>query len=70
MVTVASGRELVPKQLENGNDVKLTLPSNASLDLFDAIKTALKDNGVPKSTVDITLKGVMRIPQKAFGNLP
>ena len=70
LVTVASVRESVAKQLENGNNVELTLPSNASLGLFDAIKTALKDNGVPKSTVDITLKGVMRIPQKAFGNLP
>ena len=56
--------------MENGNDVELTLPSNASLGLFEAIKTALKDKGVPKSSVDITLKGVMRIPQKAFGNLP
>ena len=70
VVTVESVRESVAKQLENGNDVELTLPSNASLDLFDAIKTALKDKGVPESSVDITLKGVMRIPQKAFGNLP
>ena len=69
-VTVASVKESVAKQLENGNDVELTLPSNASLDLFEAIKTALKDKDVPKSSVDITLKGVMRIPQKAFGNLP
>ena len=69
-VTVASVKESVAKQLENGNDVELTLPSNASLGLFEAIKTALKDKGVPKSSVNITLKGVMRIPQKAFGNLP
>ena len=69
-VTVESIKESVAKQLENGNDVELTLPSNASLDLFEAIKTALKDKGVPKSSVNITLKGVMRIPQKAFGNLP
>ena len=69
-VTVASVKESVAKQLENGNDVELTLPSNASLGLFDAIKNALKDKGVPKSSVNITLKGVMRIPQKAFGNLP
>ena len=69
-VTEESVRESVAKQLENGNDVELTLPSNASLGLFEAIKTALKDKGVPKSSVDITLKGVMRIPQKAFGNLP
>ena len=70
LVTEESVRESVAKQLENGNDVELTLPSNASLDLFDAIKNALKDKGVPKSSVNITLKGVMRIPQKAFGNLP
>ena len=70
LVTEESVRESVAKQLENGNDVELTLPSNVSLGLFDAIKTALKDKGVPESSVDITLKGVMRIPQKAFGNLP
>ena len=70
LVTVESVRESVAKQLENGNDVELTLPSNASLDFFDAIKNALKDKGVPESSVNITLKGVMRIPQKAFGNLP
>jgi hypothetical protein len=70
LVTEESVRESVAKQLENGNDVELTLPSNASLDLFDAIKNALKDKGVQKSSVNIILKGVMRIPQKAFGNLP
>lgn len=70
LVTEESVRESVAKQLENGNDVELTLPSNASLGLFEAIKTALKEKGVSKSSVDITLKGVMRIPQKAFGNLP
>lgn len=70
LVTEESVRESVAKQLENGNDVELTLPSNASLGLFEAIKTALKDKGVPESSVDITLKGVMRIPQEAFGNLP
>lgn len=69
-VTVESIKASVAEQLENGNDVELTLPSNASLDLFDAIKNALKDKDVPKSSVDITLKGVMRIPQEAFGNLP
>lgn len=69
-VTVESIKASVAEQLENGNDVELTLPSNASLDLFDAIKNALKDKGVQKSSVNITLKGVMRIPQKAFGNLP
>ncbi len=70
LVTEESVRESVAKQLENGNDVELTLPSNASLGLFEAIKTALKDKDVPESSVNITLKGVMRIPQKAFGNLP
>ena len=70
LVTEESVRESVAKQLENGNDVELTLPSNASLGLFEAIKTAIKDKGVPESSVNITLKGVMRIPQKAFGNLP
>lgn len=69
-VTVESIKASVAEQLENGNDVELTLPSNASLDLFDAIKNALKDKGVQESSVNITLKGVMRIPQKAFGNLP
>lgn len=70
LVTEESIKESVAKQLENGPDVELTLPSNASLGLFDAIKTAIKDNGVPESSVNITLKGVMRIPQRAFGNLP
>ena len=70
LVTEESVRESVAKQLKNGNDVELTLPSNASLGLFEAIKTAIKDKGVPESSVNITLKGVMRIPQKAFGNLP
>ena len=66
LVTEESVRESVGKQLENGNDVKLTLPSNAWLDLFDAIKTALKDNGVPKSTVDITLKRCYENSSKSF----
>lgn len=70
LVTEESVIGSVAKQLENGNDVELTLPSNASLGLFEAIKNALKDKGVQKSSVNITLKGVMRIPQKAFGNLP
>lgn len=68
VVTVESIKESVTKQLENGNKVELTLPSNASSGLFDAIKTALKDKGVPESSVDITLKGVMRIPEWAFDN--
>ena len=40
-VTVESIKASVAEQLENGNDVELTLPSNASLGLFEAIKTAL-----------------------------
>ena len=70
LVTEESVRESVAKQLENGNDVELTLPSNASLGLFEAIKTALKEKGVSEGQVDLTLKGVMTIPEKAFGNLP
>ncbi len=42
LVTVESVRESVAKQLENGNNVELTLPSNASLDIFAAIKDAIK----------------------------
>ena len=42
----------------------------ASLVTFAAIKDAIKDKGVSEGQVDLTLKGVMRIPQKAFGNLP
>lgn len=70
VITVESIKESVAKQLENGNKVELTLPSNASSDIFAAIKDAIKDKGVSESSVNITLKGVMRIPQKAFGNLP
>ena len=69
LVTEESVRESVAKQLENGNDVELTLPSNASLGLFEAIKTAIKDKGVPNGIVNITLKGVMTIPANAFQNL-
>ena len=70
VVTVESVRESVAKQLENGNKVELTLPSNASSDIFAAIKDAIKEKGVSEGQVDLTLKGVMRIPQKAFDNLP
>ena len=42
----------------------------ASLVTFAAIKDAIKDKGVSEGQVDLTLKGVMRIPQKAFGNIP
>ena len=68
LVTEESVRESVAKQLENGNDVELTLPSNASSDIFAAIKDAIKDKGVSEGQVDLTLKGVMTIPEKAFDN--
>ena len=68
LVTEESVRESVAKQLENGNDVELTLPSNASSDIFAAIKDAIKEKGVSEGQVDLTLKGVMTIPEKAFDN--
>lgn len=68
LVTEESVRESVAKQLENGNKVELTLPSNASSDIFAAIKDAIKDKGVSEGQVDLTLKGVMTIPEKAFDN--
>ena len=66
LVTEESVRESVAKQLENGNDVELTLPSNASLGLFDAIKTAIKEKGVAEGSVNLTLKNVMTIPDGTF----
>lgn len=66
LVTVASVKESVAKQLENGNDVELTLPSNASLDLFDAIKAAIKEKEVADGSVNLTLKNVMTIPDGTF----
>ena len=66
LVTEESVRESVAKQLENGNDVELTLPSNASLGLFDAIKTAIKEKGVTDGSVNLTLKNVMTIPDGTF----
>lgn len=68
VITVESIKESVTKQLENGNKVELTLPSNASSDIFAAIKDAIKDKGVSEGQVDLTLKGVMTIPEKAFDN--
>ena len=68
VVTVESIKESVTKQLENGNKVELTLPSNASSDIFAAIKDAIKEKGVSEGQVDLTLKGVMTIPEKAFDN--
>ena len=68
VVTVESIKESVTKQLGNGNKVELTLPSNASSDIFAAIKDAIKEKGVSEGQVDLTLKGVMTIPEKAFNN--
>ena len=68
VVTVESIKESVTKQLENGNKVGLNLPSNASSDIFAAIKDAIKEKGVSEGQVDLTLKGVMTIPEKAFDN--
>lgn len=68
MIKVESIKESVTKQLENGNKVELTLPSNASSDIFAAIKDAIKEKGVSEGQVDLTLKGVMTIPEKAFDN--
>ena len=68
LVTEESVRESVAKQLENGNKVGLNLPSNASSDIFAAIKDAIKEKGVSEGQVDLTLKGVMTIPEKAFDN--
>lgn len=66
LVTEESVRESVAKQLENGNDVELTLPSNASSDIFDAIKTTIKEKGVADGSVNLTLKNVMTIPDGTF----
>lgn len=66
LVTEESVRESVAKQLENGNDVVLTLTSNASSDIFDAIKAAIKEKGVADGSVNLTLKNVMTIPDGTF----
>lgn len=63
-VTVEGIKESVTKQLKKGKDVVLTLNSNASSDIFDAIKTAIKDKGV--ADVNLTLKSVMTIPEGTF----
>lgn len=65
-VTVESIKASVAEQLENGNDVELTLPSNASSDIFDAIKAAIKEKGLPDGSVNLTLKNVMTIPDGTF----
>ena len=65
-ITVEGIKESVNTQLEMGNDVVLTLTSNASLDLFDAIKAAIKEKGVADGSVNLTLKNVMTIPDGTF----
>lgn len=74
LVTVASVKASVAEQFaKNTNmykEVVLELPSNASLEFFEtintAMKTALKDKNVSASTVTLTLKGVLTIPEGAF----
>ena len=71
-VTVESIKESIAKQLATSNydkNVVLTLPSNASLDLFEAINTAIKNSGVEDGTVNLYLMGVMTIPENAFNSL-
>ena len=71
-VTVESIKESIAKQLATSNydkNVVLTLPSNASLDLFEAINTAIKNSGVEDGTVNLNLMGVMTIPENAFNSL-
>ena len=50
-------------------NVILTLPSNASSSLFDAINTAIKNSGIEDGTVNLALMGVMTIPEYAFNSL-
>lgn len=69
LVTEESVRESVAKQLENGNDVVLTLTSNASSDIFNAIKAAIKEKGVADGSVNLTLKNVMTIPDGTFNDV-
>lgn len=65
-ITVEGIKESVTTQLEKGNDVVLTLNSNAASDIFDAIKTAIKEKGVAEGSVNLTLKNVMTIPDGTF----
>ena len=74
-VTVESIKASVAEQLATSNydkNVVLTLPSNASLDLFEAINTAIntaiQDNVVEAESVNLDLRGVLTIPQGAFSN--
>ena len=65
-ITVESIKESIAAQLRKGNDVVLTLNSNASSDIFDAIKTTIKDKGVADGSVNLTLKSVITIPEGIF----
>ena len=65
-ITVEGIKESVATQLKMGNDVVLTLNSNASSDIFDAIKAAIKEKGVADGSVNLTLKNVMTIPDGTF----
>ena len=65
-ITVESIKESIAAQLRKGNDVVLTLNSNASSDIFDAIKTAIKDKSVADGSVNLTLKGVETISEESF----
>lgn len=72
VVTVESIKKSVAKQLASckyDKNVILTLPSNASSSLFDAINTAIKNSGVEDGTVNLALMGVMTIPEYAFNSL-
>ena len=72
VVTVESIKKSVAKQLASckyDKNVILTLPSNASSSLFDAINTAIKNSGVEDGTVNLSLMGVMTIPEYAFNSL-
>lgn len=68
-ITVEGIKESVTTQLKKGNDVVLTLNSNASSDIFDAIKTAIKGKGVADGSVNLTLKNVMTIPDGTFNDV-
>ena len=68
-ITVEGIKESVTTQLKKGNDVVLTLNSNASSDIFNAIKTAIKENGVADGSVNLTLKNVMTIPDGTFNDV-
>lgn len=74
LVTLESIGASVAKQFAENKymykEVVLELPSNASLDFFDAIntamKTALENNNYSAGLVTLTLRGVLTIPEGAF----